>query len=103
LTALRGARRWTETACRKAAAIEAIAMNDNELPSDPHAKPGRPWYADSDDALYPQAVALVRQHRRASISWLQRQLNIGFNTALRMIERMERDGIVAPSHPHRCD
>jgi S-DNA-T family DNA segregation ATPase FtsK/SpoIIIE len=48
------------------------------------------------DALYQQAVELVVQTQQASISMIQRRLRVGFNRAARMIERMERDGIVSP-------
>lgn len=48
------------------------------------------------DELYDQAVAIVTQSRRASISGVQRQLRIGYNRAARMVEEMERSGIVGP-------
>jgi DNA segregation ATPase FtsK/SpoIIIE, S-DNA-T family len=46
------------------------------------------------DALYDQAVAVVLQHRRASISLVQRHLRIGYNRAARLLEQMEKSGIV---------
>jgi S-DNA-T family DNA segregation ATPase FtsK/SpoIIIE len=48
------------------------------------------------DPLYDQAVAIVTQTRRASISGVQRRLKIGYNRAARMIEHMEETGIVTP-------
>ena len=48
------------------------------------------------DPLYDQAVAIVTQSRRASISGVQRRLKIGYNRAARMIEHMEETGIVSP-------
>ena len=48
------------------------------------------------DPLYDQAVAIVTQTRRASISGVQRRLKIGYNRAARMIEHMEETGIVSP-------
>ena len=48
------------------------------------------------DAMYDQAVAVVLQHRRASISLVQRHLRIGYNRAARLLEQMERSGIVSP-------
>jgi S-DNA-T family DNA segregation ATPase FtsK/SpoIIIE len=52
------------------------------------------------DEMYDMAVRLVTEHRQASISWLQRRLRVGYNRAARMIERMEREGVVsAPSGP----
>jgi S-DNA-T family DNA segregation ATPase FtsK/SpoIIIE len=47
----------------------------------------------SDD-LYDQALATVSEMRAVSISMLQRKMRIGYNRAARMIERMERDGVV---------
>jgi S-DNA-T family DNA segregation ATPase FtsK/SpoIIIE len=47
------------------------------------------------DELYDQAVAIVTESRRASISGVQRRLKIGYNRAARMIEKMEQDGVVS--------
>lgn len=47
------------------------------------------------DPLYDQAVALVVEHGKASISWLQRKLGIGYNRSARIIEAMEYAGIVS--------
>lgn len=49
------------------------------------------------DELYEQARDLVMESRQASISWLQRRLRVGYNRAARMIERMEREGLIAPA------
>jgi len=51
---------------------------------------------DEDDDLYQQAVEIVVQTQQASISMIQRRLRVGFNRAARMIERMEREGVVSP-------
>jgi S-DNA-T family DNA segregation ATPase FtsK/SpoIIIE len=50
---------------------------------------------DLSDEMYDMAVRLVTEHRQASISWLQRRLRVGYNRAARMIERMEREGVVS--------
>lgn len=56
--------------------------------------------ADEDeqaDPKYDQAVAIVAAQRNASISFLQRKLRVGYNRAARMIEMMEKEGVVGPS------
>jgi S-DNA-T family DNA segregation ATPase FtsK/SpoIIIE len=47
------------------------------------------------DPMYDQAVAIVLQHRRASISLVQRHLRIGYNRAARLLEQMEKSGVVS--------
>ena len=49
------------------------------------------------DEKYDEAVAFVTEVRQASISMVQRKLRVGYNRAARMIEQMERDGVVGPS------
>jgi S-DNA-T family DNA segregation ATPase FtsK/SpoIIIE len=53
---------------------------------------------DFHDALYDQAVAIVCETRQASVSFIQRRLQIGYNRAARMVEQMEREGIVGPAN-----
>ena len=48
-----------------------------------------------DDQLYDQAVALICRERRASTSFVQRHLQIGYNRAARIIERMEAEGVIS--------
>jgi S-DNA-T family DNA segregation ATPase FtsK/SpoIIIE len=50
----------------------------------------------SDDDMYDKAVYVVTTTRNASISWVQRQLRIGYNRAARLVEEMEKQGVVSP-------
>jgi DNA segregation ATPase FtsK/SpoIIIE, S-DNA-T family len=64
---------------------------------------GQPADDDSPDAaLYRKAVQVVAESQKASTSYVQRQLRIGYNSAARLIERMEKEGKVgAPDHVGR--
>ncbi len=57
---------------------------------------GEPAGEDVDDALYQDAVRVVCEAGRASTSTLQRRLRIGYGRAARLIDIMEKDGIVGP-------
>ena len=69
------------------ALLEGGDEDDGEGPGDDE---------DFSDELYDKAVYDVTTHRQASISWLQRRLRVGYNRAARMVERMEREGVVSP-------
>ncbi len=53
-----------------------------------------------NDPLYDQAVEVVMRSRRASISFVQRNLRIGYNRSARILEQMERAGLVSPQQPN---
>lgn len=53
---------------------------------------------DEDDPLFNRAVEVVVQARKASASYLQRRLKVGYNRAARLIETMEHKGIVGPAN-----
>jgi S-DNA-T family DNA segregation ATPase FtsK/SpoIIIE len=63
---------------------------------DDEASAGAAGEADAEaDPMYDQAVAIVLQHKRASISLVQRHLRIGYNRAARLLEQMEKAGLVS--------
>ena len=74
-----------------------------EEPEDGFALDGAPTGEDSpEDQEYRQGIQIVAQSQKASTSWLQRQMRIGYNRAARHIERMEKEGLVsAPDHVGR--
>jgi DNA segregation ATPase FtsK/SpoIIIE, S-DNA-T family len=51
-----------------------------------------------EERKYRQACQIVFEHQKASGSWLQRQMGVGYNTAAKWIERMEEDGFVGPAN-----
>jgi S-DNA-T family DNA segregation ATPase FtsK/SpoIIIE len=63
--------------------------------------PDKPGGIEEDeeffDELYDRAVDLVTQHGQGSTSWVQRKLGIGYNRAARIMEHMEREGVVGPA------
>jgi S-DNA-T family DNA segregation ATPase FtsK/SpoIIIE len=48
------------------------------------------------DPFYDKAVAVIAQSRRATISYLQRELGVGYNRSSRIMEQLEREGVVGP-------
>ena len=77
--------------------LEAILDGANETEMLPGVAGGQSAsdHDDESDPLYDEAVEFVTQSRRASISAVQRKLRIGYNRAARMIETMERAGVVS--------
>jgi S-DNA-T family DNA segregation ATPase FtsK/SpoIIIE len=58
-----------------------------------------PGFGDEGGSdLYDQAVAVVTRDRKASTSYIQRRLQIGYNRAASLIERMEKEGVVSPAN-----
>ncbi len=81
----------------KPAYLDGILDGSNDIVGtfDANALPGQSADGESDP-LYDQAVHIVTDTRRASISGVQRRLKIGYNRAARMLEQMEESGVVGP-------
>jgi S-DNA-T family DNA segregation ATPase FtsK/SpoIIIE len=73
--------------------IEDITTDDGADAETPGGGGGK-----SGDALYDDAVALVAREGKASTSFIQRHLQIGYNRAARIIETMEKEGVVSPAN-----
>jgi DNA segregation ATPase FtsK/SpoIIIE, S-DNA-T family len=54
--------------------------------------------SEGEKSLYEQAIAVVAREGKASTSFIQRHLNIGYNRAAKLIEQMEKDGVVGPAN-----
>ncbi|HYI69962.1 MAG TPA: FtsK/SpoIIIE domain-containing protein, partial [Skermanella sp.] len=71
--------------------------DEAEAPS-PTPEEGAAPFTGSDDELYEHAVALVARERKASVSFIQRCLQIGYNRSARLVDRMEAEGIVSSAN-----
>jgi S-DNA-T family DNA segregation ATPase FtsK/SpoIIIE len=70
---------------------------DDDFPDDMALALGEEGGGSGDD-LYDQAVALVAREGKASTSFVQRHLQIGYNKAARLIEKMEKEGVVSTAN-----
>ena len=94
--------RWPTT-CADRASRTTSTRSPTRARSTPKAL-GLPLGEDDngEDAQYAQALQIVAQEGKASTSYLQRKMRIGYNSAARLIERMEADGHVSrPDHVGR--
>ena len=55
-------------------------------------------FDNPEERKYRQACQIVFEYQKASVSWLQRQMGVGYNTAAKWIERMEEDGFIGPAN-----
>ena len=75
--------------------LEAVTEEEDDAGEDGD---GGEAYGDSDNELYDQAVAVVLRDRKASTSYVQRRLGIGYNRAASLIERMENEGLIGAAN-----
>ncbi|MFZ2101852.1 MAG: FtsK/SpoIIIE domain-containing protein, partial [Oricola sp.] len=76
--------------------LESITEDEDEDGGDSGGEGGGS-FEDSDDP-YDQAVAIVLRDKKASTSYIQRRLGIGYNRAASLIERMEQEGVIGPAN-----
>ncbi len=78
--------------------LDAVTEEPDEESDDPYALLGS-GNREAGDDLYDKALAVVARDKKASTSYIQRRLQIGYNRAATLIERMEQEGVVsAPNH-----
>jgi S-DNA-T family DNA segregation ATPase FtsK/SpoIIIE len=75
--------------------LEAVTEEEDDEGDDGE---GGEEYGDSGNELYDQAVAIVLRDRKASTSYVQRRLGVGYNRAASLIERMENEGLIGPAN-----
>src|SRR6185312_3385079 len=73
--------------------LDAVTEEPDEESEDPYALMGA-GNRESGDDLYDKALAVVARDKKASTSYIQRRLQIGYNRAASLIERMEQDGVI---------
>jgi S-DNA-T family DNA segregation ATPase FtsK/SpoIIIE len=78
--------------------LDAVTEEPEDDSDDPYALMGA-GNGEGGDDLYDKALAIVARERKATTSYIQRRLQIGYNRAARLIERMEEDGVISkPNH-----
>ena len=78
--------------------LDAVTEEQDDDGEDPYALFGG-GNGESGDDLYDKALAIVARERKATTSYIQRRLEIGYNRAARLIERMEQEGVISkPNH-----
>jgi S-DNA-T family DNA segregation ATPase FtsK/SpoIIIE len=74
-------------------------VDDVTVAEDDDDDDGGAFKGESGDALYDQALAIILRERKVSTSFLQRHLQVGYNRAARIIEKLEEEGVISqPNH-----
>ena len=89
---------------REAGKLRKLGLLPGAQPEEP--APAVPWEQNEEpavptdqDDLYAQALTVVREARKASISLLQRRLRVGYTRAAKLIDALEENGVVGPAKP----
>lgn len=83
---------------KRQGAPEYLEAVTEETEGDDEAAPGMGGVESSGNELYDKAVAIVIRDKKASTSYVQRRLSIGYNRAASLIERMEQEGVISPAN-----
>jgi len=78
--------------------LDSVTAEDDDGEMGDSGGGGGDDYAGSGDELYDKAVHIVLSDKKASTSYVQRRLAIGYNKAATLIERMEREGVISPAN-----
>jgi S-DNA-T family DNA segregation ATPase FtsK/SpoIIIE len=78
--------------------LDAITAEDEEIGGESELPSPGSMDAEESGDLYDRAVAIVLRDRKCSTSYIQRRLSVGYNKAASLVERMEKEGIVAPAN-----
>ena len=83
---------------RRTGFIEEVTEAEEELEGGDSGLSGIAGAGDGEKGLFDQAVSLVTREGKASTSFIQRHLNIGYNRAAKLIEQMEKEGVVGAAN-----
>jgi S-DNA-T family DNA segregation ATPase FtsK/SpoIIIE len=78
--------------------LDAITAEDEEIGGEGDLPAPGSMDAEESGDLYDRAVAIVLRDRKCSTSYIQRRLSVGYNKAASLVERMEKEGVVAPAN-----
>ena len=83
---------------KRQGAPEYLEAVTEEAEGEDEGMPGMDGVESSGNELYDKAVAIVIRDKKASTSYIQRRLSIGYNRAASLIERMEQEGLISPAN-----
>ncbi|MBD2749125.1 DNA translocase FtsK [Microvirga sp. BT688] len=78
--------------------VDAVTADDEEMEPEETPVSDECEMGLGSGELFDQAVSIVLRHKKASTSYIQRRLQIGYNRAASLMERMEKEGIVGPAN-----